>query len=79
MHPNPFTTTITIEYELTEPSHVQLTIYNAIGEIIHEVVDRMMPQGKHSFTWTADRLPEGLYYAVMRSEEGVSVVKMVKQ
>ena len=78
-YPNPFTTTTTIEYELTESSCVQLTIYNAIGEEVYTTEDRRMPQGKHSFTWTADQLPEGLYYAVLRSEEGVSVVKMVKQ
>ena len=79
IYPNPFTTSTTIEYELTEPSHVQLTIYNALGETIRIAVDRMMPQGKHSFTWTADRLPEGMYYGVLRSAKGVAVVKMVKQ
>ena len=78
-YPNPFTTSTTIEYELTEPSHIQLTIYNAIGEQVYKTEDRMMPVGKHSFVWTADRLPEGMYYAVIRSEEGVSVVKMIKQ
>ena len=78
-YPNPFTTSTTIEYELTEPSHVQLTIYNALGETIHAALDRTMPKGKHSFIWTADQLPKGMYYAVMRSEEGVSVEKMVKQ
>jgi len=76
-YPNPFTTTI--EYELSESSHVQLTLYNAIGEEVYQAEDRMMPVGKHIFTWSADRLPEGLYYAVLRSEVGVAVVKMVKQ
>ena len=79
VYPNPFTTSTTIEYELTEPSHVQLTIYNAIGEVVYKAKDRLMPQGKHIFIWTADRLPDGLYYAVLRSEEVVEVVKMVKQ
>jgi hypothetical protein len=79
IYPNPFTTSTTIEFELNEPSRVQLTIYNAIGEVIFVVEDRMMLVGKHSFTWSPDRLPQGLYYAVLRSEEGVSVVKMVKQ
>ena len=79
IHPNPFTTSTTIEYELTEPSHIQLTIYNSIGEEVYKAEDRMMPQGKHSFVWSADRLPQSLYYAVLRSEEWVSVVKMVKQ
>ena len=78
-YPNPFTTSTTIEYELTEPSHVQLTIYNTIGEVVYTAKDSMMPVGKHSFIWTAERLPEGLYYAVLRSEEGMVVVKIIKQ
>jgi hypothetical protein len=78
-YPNPFTTSTTIEYELTEPSHVQLTVYNAIGEQVYRTKDRMMSQGKHSFTWSPEGLSEGLYYAVLRSWEGVAVVKMVKQ
>ena len=78
-YPNPFTASTTIEYELTEPSLVHLTIYNAIGEKIYQAEDRLMPVGKHTFTWTPERLPEGMYYGVMRSEEGVSVVKMIKQ
>ena len=79
VYPNPFTTSTTIEYELKEPSHVQLTIYNAIGETIYVAEEGILPQGKHTLIWTDDRLPEGLYYIVLRSEEGVSVVKMIKQ
>jgi len=78
-YPNPFATTTTIKYELTEPSLVQLTIYNAIGEVVYKAEDYIMPQGVHTVTWSPSHLPEGLYYAVLRSEEGVSVVKMVKQ
>jgi len=78
-YPNPFTTSTTIEYELTEPSNIQLTIYNAIGKEVYRAEDRMMPQGKHSFIWCPEGLPEGMYYAVLRSEEGVNVMKMVKQ
>ena len=78
-YPNPFTTSTTIEYELSEPSHVQLTIYNAIGGVVYQVEDRMMLQGSHTVTWSPSHLPEGMYYVVLRSEGGVSVVKMVKQ
>ena len=78
-YPNPFTTSTTIEYNLTEPSHVQLTIYNTIGKTIYKVEDGIKQQGKHTFTWTPESLPEGMYFAVLRSEDGVSVVKMIKQ
>ena len=77
--PNPFTTSTTIEYELTEPSQVQLTIYNAMGETIHVATEGIKPQGKHTYEWSAESLSEGMYYAVLRSEDGVSVIKIIKQ
>ncbi|MCK4568894.1 MAG: T9SS type A sorting domain-containing protein [Bacteroidales bacterium] len=78
-YPNPFTTSTTIEYELTEPSRVQLTIYNAIGGVVYVAQEGIKQQGKHTFTWTPERLPDGMYYGVLRSEEGVAVVKLIKQ
>jgi len=78
-YPNPFTISTTIEYELTEPSNVQLSIYNTIGETIYKAEDGVKAQGKQSFIWSPEGLPEGMYYGVLRSEEGVSVVKMVKK
>ncbi|MEN8225229.1 MAG: T9SS type A sorting domain-containing protein [Bacteroidota bacterium] len=78
-YPNPFTTSATIEYELEEISDIQFTVYNMIGEVVYKIEDRMMPQGTHKITWSPGHLPVGLYYGVLRSGEGVSVVKMVKQ
>ena len=78
-YPNPFTTSTTIEYELTVPSYVQITIYNAIGEAIHLADEGRLSPGKHTYFWSPEGMPEGLYYAVLRSEGGVSVVKMLKQ
>jgi hypothetical protein len=79
VYPNPFITSTTIEYELKEPSRVQLSIYNSIGEQVYKAEDRMVAVGKHTFNWKADQFPEGMYYAVLRSEDGVSDVKIVKK
>ena len=78
-YPNPFTTSTTIEYKLKEISNIQFTVYNVMGETVYHAEYSLMPQGSHTVTWSPSHLPEGLYYAVLRSEEGVSVVKMVKQ
>jgi len=78
-YPNPFSASTTIEYELKEISSIQFTVYNVIGEVVYTSEDRMMPQGRHTFTWSCESLPEGMYYGVLRSEEGASVVKMIKQ
>ena len=78
-YPNPFTTSTTIEYELDGKSRIQITIYNSLGNMVYETEDRMMPPGNHSITWSSGFLPQGLYFAMLRSEDGVSVVKMMKQ
>jgi len=78
-YPNPFTTFTTIEYELDGKSQIQISIYNTMGEVVYEAGERIMPPGSHKFTWSPGQLPAGLYYAVLRSEDGVSIVKVVKQ
>jgi len=78
-YPNPFTTTTSIEYELSEPTHIQLTIYNHLGEAVEEVMSAYKLPGVHTYVWNAERLSEGMYFAVLRSEDGVSVVKLIKQ
>jgi len=78
-YPNPFTTSAAIEFKLNGNSKVQISIFNTIGEMVYAGEEQMMPQGTHQFSWTPHHLPAGLYYGVLRSEEGVSVVKMVKQ
>lgn len=78
-YPNPFTTSTSIEYELREISNIQFTVYNVMGKVVYETENRMMPRGTYTVTWSPDHLPDGMYYAVLRSDDGVSVVKMVKQ
>ena len=78
-YPNPFTTSTTIEYELTEPSHVQLTIYNHLGEEVEEAVSAYLSPGVHTYEWRPQRLPGGVYFAVLKSEDGVSAIKTIKQ
>lgn len=77
-YPNPFTTATTIEFSLDEKSKIQISIYNTMGELVFHTEDQF-DLGTHMMSWSPHHLPTGLYYAVLRSEEGVSVVKMVKQ
>ncbi|MBE9483525.1 MAG: T9SS type A sorting domain-containing protein, partial [Bacteroidetes bacterium] len=67
------------EYELKEISNIQFTIYNVIGEVVYKAEDRILPRGSHKVTWSPGHLPEGMYYGVLRSGDGVSVVKLIKQ
>jgi hypothetical protein len=50
-----------------------------MGEMVYEEPEQTMLPGIHSVTLSPDHLSPGMYYAMLRSEEGMSVVKMVKQ
>lgn len=78
-YPNPFTVSTTIEYEVYSRSDIQYAVYNSVGEAVIAGEDRNVAPGKHTITPSLHHLPAGLYYVLLRSEKGVSVVKMVKQ
>ena len=78
-YPNPFTTSTTIEYELYTISSIQYTVYNMTGEAVFGTEEKHLFPGRHSITWSPGHLPAGMYYAVLRSKEGVKVLKLIKQ
>ncbi len=78
-YPNPFSSFTTIEYETFTVYNVQFTVYNILGEMVYEVREKALNPGIHIVTWSPSHLPAGMYYGVLRSEEGVSVVKMIKE
>ena len=50
-YPNPFNSMTTIRYELSQTSHVQLTIYNLLGHEIKRLVDWFQSPGAYRVTW----------------------------
>jgi len=61
-YPNPFNPSTNIEFSLSEPAHVSLTIFNINGREVALLVDESMPQGSHSVRWNAQNLPSGIYF-----------------
>ena len=51
--PNPFNPETTLEYGVPEEAHVQLVIYNAMGQRIRTLVDAYQPIGFHQVVWDA--------------------------
>jgi len=76
-YPNPFWSEATsrlagnpttqIRYELPQPGHVTLFIYNALGQEVRRLVEQQQPAGYHQVTWNGrDRngkpAPSGIYH-----------------
>jgi hypothetical protein len=52
-YPNPFNPATTIQYALPSRSHVALTIFNTLGQIVRELVNGEMEAGYHSVNFDA--------------------------
>ncbi len=52
-YPNPFNPTTTIDFSIQAPQHVNLTIYNIIGQHVKTLVDGYMTAGAHTIEWDA--------------------------
>jgi hypothetical protein len=76
-YPNPFNPTTTIEFGLIEPGHVELIIYNGLGDKVMTLVDDNMTAGTHKVTVQAGNLPTGLYFYRIRANHFTSVKKML--
>ena len=50
-YPNPFNPTTTISYELSVTSHIELTIYNQLGQEIRTLVSRQQQANYYQIQW----------------------------
>ena len=84
-YPNPFNPSTKIEFSIPEDvNNVTLTIYNALGQRVAELVNSKLEAGKYSYVWNASDLPAGrqgvatgLYIYELRTDKFVSVKKMM--
>ncbi len=50
-YPNPFNPTTTISFSLVRASDVTLTVYNALGQQVKQLVNSRFPAGSHEVVW----------------------------
>jgi len=66
-YPNPFNPTTTISYSIPEFSHVKITVYNLLGEIVEELIDLPHKPGLHKIDFDATDLSSGIYFYVLKA------------
>ena len=67
-YPNPFNPATTITYELAEPQQVTLTVYDAVGRTVRQLVNSQQSAGNHTVRFSGQGLASGLY--IYRLEAG---------
>jgi hypothetical protein len=80
--PNPFNPTTTIQFRLPKDSHVQLTIYNMLGQKMLRLVNEKRSVGIHSINWdgldkSGNAVSAGIYFYQLQAKGFVTTKKMI--
>ncbi|MFQ5754239.1 MAG: T9SS type A sorting domain-containing protein, partial [bacterium] len=61
-YPNPFNPNTTIEFDVSHPSYLTLTIYNIKGEELETLMAKKLSAGKYKVQWQPRGLASGVYF-----------------
>ena len=75
--PNPFNPTTTIRFDLAAISHVKLTVYNALGQKVAQLVNKNMTAGFKGVVWDASNMPSGIYFYRLETDNYTETKRMV--
>lgn len=65
-YPNPFNPATAINFSVGKLSHVELTVYNVLGQKVAMLINQRMQPGSYRVTWNAANIPSGLYFYTMK-------------
>ncbi len=81
-YPNPFNAQTTIRYQLREPGHVTIRIYDLLGHEVRLLTDQQKPAGEYSAQWDGKNnngrnVTSGIYVYEMKAEGFVEKRKLL--
>lgn len=76
-YPNPFNPTTTIEYEIDNHVHVNLAIYNLLGQRVATLVDGEQVAGRYKVQFDATNLASGVYFYRLTAGTNVMTRRMM--
>jgi hypothetical protein len=81
-YPNPFNPSTMVSYTIPEKAHVQIDIFNLLGQKIASLVNQEQNAGTHSVAWNSQddhnqKVSSGVYFLKMQAGSFSQVKKMM--
>lgn len=76
-YPNPFNPSTEIEFGIPKAGRFAVIVYNVLGQIVREAVNRDFNAGYHKIAFSASELPSGVYFYQLRGDRVNMVKKML--
>jgi len=68
-YPNPFNPVTNIQYTLPVAAHVEIRIFNTLGQQVASLIDEKQTAGAHRIQWDGSGFPSGLYFYQIQAGE----------
>jgi uncharacterized protein (TIGR02145 family) len=75
--PNPFNPSTTIKFSLPKATHVNLSIYNSMGQEISKLISKAMSAGVYTPEWNASGFASGVYYYRIVAGDFIQTKKLI--
>lgn len=76
-YPNPFNPSTLISYQIPTQSNVSIKVYDALGNLVNELVNEEKAAGSYQVEFNADKLASGVYFYRLQAGSFVQTKKMV--
>ena len=76
-YPNPFNPATTIKFSIPKKDHVKLTVYDALGRVVSELVNGTKEAGTYEVNYNASSLASGIYFYKLETTGFSEVKKMM--
>ncbi len=76
-YPNPFNSTTTISYQLSQTGQVTLSVYDLNGKLVSTLFYGVQSVGSHQFAWDALRVPSGVYLMMLSNDQITQTSKVL--
>ena len=76
-YPNPFNPETTIEFTIKESGHVNLAVYDILGQKVVDLVNSDMNAGYYTQVLNAENLGAGIYFYKLETENFSEMKKMI--
>jgi hypothetical protein len=76
-YPNPFNPVTQIKYSLRNKCHVQLLVFNVLGQKVATLVDEVQNPGFRTVEWNAAKCASGVYFYRLKAGDFIRTNKMI--
>lgn len=80
VYPNPFKDVLNISYNATNESNITITLTDAVGRTVANIINTTAKTGVNTYTWKAgSTIPNGVYFVKVNMDGEIQLKKFIKQ